>query len=150
MTNLKIKIEGQASFADKAQVDKEIQELSRWLALSPSLRVPKKKNGKEGSDTSSSSSSSSSSDDEKSKKMPPDCKICHKEFGKVFKKPVTIYTLLSSPLLVLTCIFFVFFAYRNFYFSCFASTASPTSASRAVTSCTRSSSWDGTNLTWCV
>ena len=99
MTNLKIKIEGQASFADKAQVDKEIQELSRWLALSPSLRVPKKKNGKEGSDTSSSSSSSSSSDDEKSKKMPPDCKICHKEFGKVFKKPVTIYTLLSSPIL---------------------------------------------------
>jgi hypothetical protein len=85
VVNLKVKIEAQASFADKAQVEKEIQELSRWLSLSPNLRLPKRKDGRDGSDTSGSSSAESSSDDEKAKKLPPDCKICHKDFG-MFKK----------------------------------------------------------------
>lgn len=101
--NLKVKIEAQASFADKTQIDKEIQELSRWLTLSASLRLPKRKDGRSGSDTSSSSSSADefSSEDEKSKRFPPDCKICHKAFG-MFKKSVPLF-------------FFFFFSFNSRY-----------------------------------
>eukprot|EP00026_Physarum_polycephalum_P000044 Phypoly_transcript_00044.p1 GENE.Phypoly_transcript_00044~~Phypoly_transcript_00044.p1 ORF type:complete len:2747 (+),score=514.33 Phypoly_transcript_00044:98-8242(+) len=93
VTNLKVKIEAQASFADKAQVEKEIRELSGWLSLSPSLRIPKRKDGKPGSD-SSSSSSDGSSEDEKHRKLPPDCNICHKDFG-MFKKPLLCFHCLT-------------------------------------------------------
>lgn len=94
VSNLKVKIEAQASFSDnKAQVEKEIKELSAWLSLAPHLRIPKRKDGKSGSDTSDSSSScESSSEDEKHKKLPPDCMICHKEFN-LFKKSVSYYNL---------------------------------------------------------
>lgn len=73
--------------------------LTDWLALSPSLRIPKRKDGKEGS---GSSSSSSSSDDEglnlhgkvdlEGKNIPKpikgECQICNKVFG-MFKRSVS-------------------------------------------------------------
>lgn len=50
----------------KLQADKEFDAIKEWQALSPQLRVPKKKRG-DGSDSSSSSSSSDSGSDKDKK-----------------------------------------------------------------------------------
>ena len=49
----------------KVQLDKELEAFKEWQALSPHLRIPRRKNGTDSDSSDSSSSSGSDSDKEK-------------------------------------------------------------------------------------